>query len=383
MPVPGPTLSVEDARGSRAIDLLAELEDALAAGSRDEVVSLAAPTPEARRTAGFLWSNARALRVRKLSLRYVDELAGAVGSRRWVAEVQVSYLLAGADQAPTRLEVALTVQDTPAGTRLVAFGGHDDRTPLWMQTPLEVRRSGSSLVMVARATGSSTTNDVRELARMARTAVRVVRRVLPQWDGALVVEVPGSQEELDAMIGAAHGKYDAVAALTTTVDGTLTETSPVHVMVNPAVFDGLGPSGAQVVLSHEATHVATHAATAASMPLWLMEGFADYVALRDTTLPDSITAGQILSAVRRNGPPGHLPGVGEFDPSGSRFGASYESAWLANRYLAERFGQKALVDFYHQVDGGTPASTAFRRDLGIAQRAFVQGWRGYLRRLAG
>ena len=37
-------------------------------------------------------------------------------------------------------------------------------------------------------------------------------------------------------------------------------------------------------MSHEAVHVATEAARS-TMPLWLLEGFADYVALRDVDLP--------------------------------------------------------------------------------------------------
>jgi hypothetical protein len=45
----------------------------------------------------------------------------------------------------------------------------------------------------------------------------------------------------------------------------------VHVFVNPEVFDRLQPTGAQVVLSHEAVHVATDAARSDVAP-WLLEG---------------------------------------------------------------------------------------------------------------
>ena len=54
--------------------------------------------------------------------------------------------------------------------------------------------------------------------------------------------------------------------------------------MNPPVFEPLGPQGAQIVMSHEAAHVATDAA-ASSMPTWLLEGFADYVALAHVDLP--------------------------------------------------------------------------------------------------
>ena len=86
----------------------------------------------------------------------------------------------------------------------------------------------------------------------------------------------------------------------------------MHVFVNPDVFGRLRTAGAQVVMSHEAVHVATDAARS-TVPLWLLEGFADYVALRDVDLPISTTAGQIIRQVRRDGVPEALPGPVEFD----------------------------------------------------------------------
>src|SRR3546814_6597486 len=77
------------------------------------------------------------------------------------------------------------------------------------------------------------------------------------------------------------GDYANIAAVTTTVDGSLSPSAPVHVFVNPQMWAGLKPQGAQVVMSHEAVHVVTGAAITSGVPLWLLEGFADYVALRD------------------------------------------------------------------------------------------------------
>ena len=69
----------------------------------------------------------------------------------------------------------------------------------------------------------------------------------------------------------------------------------------------------QVVISHEATHLATDAPLTSGVPLWLLEGFADYVALHDVDLPITTTAGQIIQQVRTDGAPDHLPGPAEFD----------------------------------------------------------------------
>ena len=76
----------------------------------------------------------------------------------------------------------------------------------------------------------------------------------------------------------------------------------MHVFVNPEVTAGLRRAGAQVVMSHELVHVATDAARGGTEP-WLVEGFADYVALRDTDLPDTTTLGRAIAAVRRDGVP--------------------------------------------------------------------------------
>ena len=113
---------------------------------------------------------------------------------------------------------------------------------------------------------------------------------------------------------------------------------PVHVFVNPDVTAGLRGAGAQVVMSHELVHLATGAARSAMEP-WLLEGFADYVALRDTGLPDRITLGRAIAAVRRDGVPDALPSVGR--PRHARRGTCrprYEEAWLACRVIAERLG---------------------------------------------
>jgi hypothetical protein len=135
-------------------------------------------------------------------------------------------------------------------------------------------------------------------------------------------------------------------------------------------------------MSHEATHVATGAAVS-SMPTWLLEGFADFVALDHVDLPVSVTASQILAQVRRHGPPSHLPGRTEFDPQNHSLGASYEAAWLACRLLGERYGERRLIAFYRASDLAGSTAGPFHALLHTDLRAFTRAWRHDLRRLAG
>jgi hypothetical protein len=219
-------------------------------------------------------------------------------------------------------------------------------------------------------------------AALAAQAVVDVRKVLPRWHGRLVVEVPAGPEQLSRALDAAPDTYRGIAAVTTTADGSAAPGAPTHIFVNRPVFDPLGPRGSQIVMSHEATHVATGAATS-TMPTWLLEGFADFVALDHVDLPVSVTASQILASVRKHGPPTSLPGADDFDARNKALGASYEAAWLACRLLAQQHGERHLIAFYRASDRAGSTAAAFRDVLGTDQATFTRDWRTYLRRLAG
>ncbi len=65
------------------------------------------------------------------------------------------------------------------------------------------------------------------------------------------------------------------------------------ILLNPAVFATMDQRAAQVVLSHEATHLLT-SAVGTKAETWVVEGFADFVALHDDDAPLSLSAGQVL-----------------------------------------------------------------------------------------
>jgi hypothetical protein len=209
-----------------------------------------------------------------------------------------------------------------------------------------------------------------------------VGKVLPQWTGGLVVEVPPSEEGLDTVLAADPGTYQGIAAVTASVDGTVTPDAQVHVFVNPTVYDGLDPVGGQVVLSHEATHAATGAPLTTGVPMWLLEGFADFVALHDVELPVTTTAAQIIAQVERDGVPDGLPGQTEFDATDSHLGAAYESAWLACVVLAQSGGDDALVRLYEDVSAGRDPEARMRALFGFGEAGLTERWQQRLRDLA-
>ncbi len=375
-----------DSRERAAAALLATLQRRLVSGTRRQVAALGGTDDRgARRELSTLRRNLRVLRVTDLRLRYLGDGTRRLTSSQqqalppgaWVAEVRLRWRLRGFDDHPSVRVVPVTLAAAGRGARFLTLRrGYGAELPLWVTDRVHVTRTPLSLVLATRPDRSAA------LAPLADRAVRDVRRVLGGWRGRLVVEAPADRTGLTRVLGSRPGGYRGIAAVTTTVDGSDDAAAPEHIFVNPPVFDPLGDRGSQVVLSHEATHVAT-AAAASSMPTWLVEGFADYVALRDVDLPVRVTAGQVLARVRRAGPPARLPGAAEFDARGPGLGASYEAAWLACRLLVRTYGERRLVAFYRAADRESSTTEAFRTVLGTDQRTFTRAWRADLRRLAG
>jgi len=369
--------SIDPAAASAALQ---SLVDAVADGDAARAGAVAPAGDDAASTLlAAVATNAAALDVVDLSARYVDEVSPADASGRWQAAVELSWRFDGFDREAVREEVQVGFAADGAQIRVTGFGGGGGRTPVWLTGPLEVRRSTQALVLVA---GPDRSEEADAIAERARRAVGVVERVLPQWAGGLVVEVPADEAGVDAALGAAPGSYDQIAAVSASVDGAVSPATPVHVFVNPEVYEALDPVGAQVVMSHEATHVATDAPLTAGVPLWLLEGFADYVALRDVDLPLSTTAAQVIDQVRRDGVPAQLPSAAEFDQTATHLGAAYESAWLVCRVVATEAGEDALVRLYERVSDGTALADALRDASGLTEARLTTLWQQELRRLA-
>lgn len=323
--------------------------------------------PDGEDAAAVAMRNARAIGIEDVTAKYVAEAGNVAPDGSWTADVEMSWRTPGDPALTEELKVgfdaegAITGFSAPQGTRM----------PLWLSGPVEVRRTDSTLVV---AQASAEVAD--RYAELAATAVAGVRKVIPWTEPRLVLEVPANG--LDFALGAQPGTYTAVAAVTATVDGSTKGGTPLHVWVNQGVIGDLDAPGAQIVITHEATHAATDAATNTRRPMWLVEGFADYVALRETTLPLSKTAGQILAQVRENGAPDHLPGKAEFNTRSEHFGAEYEAAWLACEVLAEAGGEQALVDLYEETGRGIDLEKALQAGFGFGEDELTARWRTHL-----
>ncbi|WP_160008153.1 hypothetical protein [Nocardioides sp. AX2bis] len=378
----GAPVVADGAAAARAVE---QVERAVQRRDTGPVAGLGAD-PAAQERLDAVVANARALDVADVDLRYVEETSPVDADGRWRAGVEVTWRFAGYDRDVASTETSVDLVTDEDGTRVVALAPVDGsgpgagRSPVWLTGPVEVASSPTTLVVQAADTSDGPDAEAYD-ARAAR-AVAVVERVLAGWDGRLVIEVPAGETGLDAALGVEPGTYGAIAAVTAAVDGAPAG-SPVHVFLNPDVYGQLQAQGAQVVMSHEAVHVATRAPSSGALPLWLLEGFADYVALRDVDLPLSTTAAQVVEQVREDGLPRALPGQAEFATGATHLGATYEAAWVACLVLAERGGEEALVDLYDAVDRGESVTKALRADFGWDEADLTDAWRDRLDSLAG
>jgi hypothetical protein len=382
---PTATADTAVARAAAARVTVAALDEALRNGDQAAAAALgAAGAAELLRHAAV---NVDTLDLTDLSLRFVEvrssvppEDAARFGAKAWIGTVGVSYRLSGWDEQVTEVETPMTFVPAAGGQRIAGIGGADGRTPLWLTGPVTAVADGRTLVI---ARGGAT---APRYGRLATQALADVAQVLPKWSGRLVIEVPATQQGLSDALDAPRERYANIAAVTAAVDGSVETTAPVHVFVNPVVFDPLGPRAAQVVISHESTHVATAGSTAV-VPGWLLEGFADYVALANSGIPVRTAAAQVLAEVHKDGAPDRLPTAEDLAPTAPGLGATYEKAWLATRSIAAEYGEAQLVAFYEAVSGGVGVAAAFRDVLGTTEADFVRLWRADLldlaRRLAG
>lgn len=370
-----PRATRPEANPAGAASALLDLVDAVEAGDADEAAALAPrDDAEAADLLRAVVTNAVRARLGDFTARYVDEVGAVADDGTWTAAVDMTWAFEGFDPRPARSEVLVTFAAEGDRVAVDGIGGGDRRTPLWLGDELTVVRTDDSLVLAADPA------DARAVSQRVARGIPVVRRVLSGWRPSVVVEVPGSASELDETLDVEPGTYGGIAAVTTTVDGSSSQDAPVHVFVNPDVTRRLRADGAQVVMSHELVHVATGAATS-SVDLWLLEGFADYVALRDVDLPLTTTAARAIAQVRRDGVPKALPGPAKFDTRADGLEASYELAWLACRVVAEEAGEDALVRLYEAASDGEPTAAALR-DIGLSQASLVRAWQRRLQDLA-
>ncbi len=306
--------------------------------------------------------------------------------REATATVRLRYRITGYDQAPITADRTLELRSED-GSWLVASDRPQGKgaEQLWEQGEVKAVQGQHSLVL---GVGRST-EKLRGYADLADRAVPAVQEVWGKgWSGRVVVLVPQSLDGMGALLGAPASGYQGIAAVTTGESGgNDSGKAPAdRIIINPEAFDVLGDFGKQVVLTHETTHVATRADTTPATPLWLSEGFADWLGYRGSGRTAEQAAPELDRALDRSEQPVTLPADDEFAFAGnaSRLAQAYEGGWLACKMIAERWGDQKLLAFYKAVGAHErregAVEDALDGVLGTNLDAFTREWRDYVRR---
>lgn len=361
--------------------LTAQLRTLSAATTESGFVAATGDLPAARTLGERTWQSLLAVAAPGTTFRYLS--GGDVPDRKdgsAVALVEIEWRPSkdsGLDAGVThRSTVALRIapQDD-GGLSIVGAGYRSGSVPLWLAGAVTVERGQGQVVLAVD--GGDPSLQVDEMTSAARATVE---DVVPAADRELVVVSPRTQAQMAAIVGQAQDDVAQIAAVTTDIDGDTSTSEPV-VVLNPDVFATMDRRAAQVVLAHEATHALTPAVGAAA-PQWVVEGFADFVALRDDTAPLSVSAAQILGEVTAGRGPTGLPEDADFGSTQHGLGAVYESAWMIFRMLGQQHTQADVVAFYQDVIGGTPVDEALRASFGLTTDELTADWIDYLTKSA-
>jgi hypothetical protein len=315
-------------------------------------------------------------------------LGGAVR----ILHVRLSYALARVDPEPTTRDLWLTVVSRDGSWKLagdsdaVDLNDHSWRG-LWDFGPVAVTRTAHALVLAHPDHAGQSPAD----AALIERAVPIVTGVWgAAWNSQVAVLVPDTAAEFAAVTGD-DADVSQLAALSIADRIERDSAHPAglvlgaRIVLNPVNLQGLSGPARQLVVQHELTHLAARAVTDDAMPLWVVEGFADYVG----NLGSGRTAAQSapdLAADLRGGPgPANLPTGASFDGANPRLSQVYEQSALACSLIARRVGAAGLVRFYRAVSAAAPvslgaaAAVALRTVLHTDVSTFTRDWRAYLR----
>ena len=369
------TLSDSTAAANAIADQIQRLAGAT---SRDEFVNAAGDSAAGRSWASRTYDNLTALGATDISMNFISGGAPDVRPNGGTqATVRVSWrpgAASGLARVATQDSTVTFELDRLAAT---TFAVHDvvpdsGTLPLWLAGRLDIVRSeGATVISID---GGNAGQPIAEESERAHTAVS---KVVTSATRRLVVISPRTEEQAAELLDQSASAISQIAAVTTTLDGSSTAKSATMIVLNPTVFNTMDARAAQVVMSHEATHLMTDAATSGA-ETWVVEGFADYVALHDDKASLSVSAGQILRSVKKDGAPSHLPTSADFGTTQHGLGATYESAWMIFRMLGATYGDEAVLTFYNDVLHGTTTGKAAQSAFGLSIGQITSKWRAYL-----
>lgn len=301
----------------------------------------------------------------------------------WAPTVYLSHAIVGADERPTRQPLSLLVGQRGDQWTLIADGpaadGDDgmwrgpwDFGPIVSTTAATI--GGESVIL--SHPGSEAIS--RALADDLGGAINHVSSVWgDQWAQRAVVIVTNTQEEFTALVGAGYdGANVAAVAVSDSPSSRGEVPSGQRIVFSPSASERLDAQELAAVLRHELTHIAARGVTVDGSPMWILEGYAEYVAHRDDPRSARAIAPELAGRVDVGDFSAVVPSVDDF--SGESAALAYERAWSMATFVAQRFGEPQLTALYRALAGGpktdAEVDAAVQSVLAVGTEALLAEW---------
>ncbi|MGH2806531.1 MAG: hypothetical protein ACRDKT_04570 [Actinomycetota bacterium] len=205
------------------------------------------------------------------------------------------------------------------------------------------------------------------------------------WHKRMVLVVPRNEIELARLIQSTFDLDNFVAFAYSTVDlADGVDYTGHRIILNPAAFEGRSSESMLEILAHELLHVATRDSAGPFVPIFLDEGFADYVG--NDADPDALSffdaevAAGVFSGV--------LPLDYEFTVgSGTEIFRSYQESQSAVRFFIQRWGLRDFGRLYRDLGRVRigPGTARYQIDralgevIGLGYEEFERAWADSIR----
>ncbi len=349
--------------------------DAVGRGDRDAFLATVDPVaPEVfRRAQAASFDGLRSLPLASFSLTARVDDTGDLG-----ADLSVRYGGAPTFLPETRMRMRLADYDDRddvesvfltfvrrgdrwyvAGDADLAPLGIDGFRGLWDQGPVAVQRTAHFLVL----SHASDAERARSLAGVAEEAIaRFDQRWTEPWSHRVPLVLPASVEELALILQSTFDldNFVAFVAYGAVRDRDWEPTAP-RIYIQDRNLSRYGREDQVRTLTHELDHVAVAAIAGPSIPSWLHEGVADWVAL-----------GRRTDERRPAGSDGHLPLDFEFTVGGREaINVSYAESRSVVSFLAARWGVEAPAELIRTLGAEkvAPGSEELRVDQALTRIA--------------
>jgi hypothetical protein len=308
-----------------------------------------------------------------LTERYWPELTTLVEVARYgapaephVLHVEERYRLAGYDRQPALDDLYLTFVRRDGGWRVASDTDLDDLSlysarKLWEMGPIITRTSEHFLYV----SHPDLTTAAGPVLASAEDALDTVHDNWPlTWPERVVILAPSTTEELRRLIQATFDLDVFVAFASSGLDRARDWDLVGHrIYLNWPNFSSFAETTQEGILAHELLHVATREVTGPAVPAFVDEGIAEWISEDAASF---LISGQVeLGTFDRRLPRDHEFITGSNDEIIGAYQESYTSALFA----AERYGDRAVADFYRELGQPRVAPGTSRYHVGRAMQA--------------